>query len=209
MSLHFYVQSVPSRASWDITKKNLDGSDAAGRYTRIVQQENETARENFRRTFTEMANADCEWVVRLEDDLAGINKHIVSNILSWNAKEDPKFGAGWLFAPGGGKLHRLHHPKGSQRWTQDLIHGALGVLMKRTLVMSVLEGAEEWFHQNPGFGGDDIAICYGVVRMHKHIAIHSPSLLEHWDGPSASGHVFLRNAHTSRGTFDQEWQRKK
>ena len=205
-SVEFFVQSVPGREAWPVTEKCLAESDV-GDYVRVLQADGGTARETFVSTMLAMAASDAEWVVRLEDDLAGVNRFLLYNVQTWPAKLDKHFGAGWLFAPGGGNLSRSHDLPVSVRWVEDVIHGALGVLFRKTFVMEVLWECLEWFEANPGRGGDDLAIGNAVRRLGKRIAIHAPSLLEHNTGPSASGHTTHPLHDTSNGWFDREWRR--
>lgn len=203
------VQSVPGRLSWPETRRSLEASDIGERYEVAQQRPELTPREHFLELLDGAALAPTEWVLRLEDDVL-VNRHIISNLESWPAKTDPRFGIGWLFDPGG--TTRTTHDKmyqrtGKDRWHRGRLHCCQGVLMRTAEVPELRAHAERWFALNPGRLSQDLALSEAVQAMGREICVHGPPLVEHLvNYQSTLGNARMR-WHTTEGAFRPTWQR--
>lgn len=203
-----FVQAVKDRRSWPETRTSIEDSDI-GEYRLSYQPENQTPREHFLSLMKRMSEVDTDWALRLEDDVL-VNRFICKNIMSWPAKHERDFGAGWLFDAGG--TTRTTHDKlygrlGKDRWHSGQLHCCQAVLLRTRDIPAIRSHCAEWFTNTPGELGQDIAMSRAVAAMGKRICVHGPPLAEHLIRYSSTlGHARTRS-HTTEGAFQVDWVR--
>jgi len=201
-SISFFAQVVPNRPAWQDTKKHLEASDI-GEFEVIEHLEGDTPRETFLRTLDAMYASESELVVRFEDDLSGVNKHLKKNILRWpEVFGDHRFGLGWLLAPGGctqqGTCKRIEGP----------YHVSCGVVMHRKIIPELKKHCIEHFAKTPeALAGVDLAMGHAAQKMGKQILVHCPSLVAHAKVPSVLGHEHHNAFDYDNGSFKEGWMR--
>lgn len=204
------VQSVPGRPSWRETRLSIEASDIGERYKLAQQQPNVAMRDHFLGLLDRAASARTPWVLRLEDDVL-VNRHIISNLESWPAKNEPRFGIGWLFDPGGTTrtVHdRMYQRPGKDRWHRGKLHCSQGVLMRTEDIPELRKRCAAWFDEQKDPGGrQDIALSESVMAMGREICVHGPPLVEHLvNYQSTLGNARMR-WHTTEGAFKLDWRR--
>jgi hypothetical protein len=203
------VQAVPERPAWAETRRSIEDSDIATAYEVALQRPDLEPRDHFLNVLELAANAPTDWVLRLEDDVA-VNRHILHNLWTWPALQDPRFGAGWLFDAGGTTrtVHdRMYQRVGTDRWHRGKLHCCQGVLLRRSDAAVLRERCSEWFGRVPGRLSQDLALSESVTALGKEICIHAPPLVEHLvEYPSTLGNPRMR-WHTTEGAFKRDWRR--
>jgi hypothetical protein len=192
------VQTVPNRGvAWDQSRASIEASDIGTHYECREHPPGTRMMEFFLSVMEECARAPTPWVLRLEDD-AICNRFILHNLMTWNAIHDPRFGAGWAFAPGGQIGWYVHSPR---------LHGSLGVLFRTSMVPSILTAMRRVYARLCDDHGQDMVISGAVWELGKHVVIHSPSLIEHPIGQSVLKHETHPVHDTSNGRFDIDYRR--
>lgn len=197
-----YVLSAPGREQ--TTKKCLDSieaSDIGDRYTLCANPPGKKAFDHWRDTMLKMASDDGPpFVVLFEDDCL-VNKHFLWNVRTWKAPLHPKFGAGWLYSPGGWAGGGDVWYQGPAEW-----YGTIAVGYWRRDVRSLTEWA--WHLMQQRRWPWDCAISKSVLDHHKWIRQHGPPLCEHMHtAPSIMGNPTSWAIATTRGGFKPEWKR--
>lgn len=202
--LEVYVLAAPGRdEAHEQCYRSIEASDIGTEYVVCENPPGLPKRQHWRNTLLRAAEAKTQLVLVLEDD-ALVNKHIAYNALSWKWPHEPKFGAGWLYSPGG-------YCGGKDCWyfrrNRDW-YGTIAVLYPPRLIPSIVESAWAWMEER-GNDAWDLAVAYAVMHgIGKDIRQHGPSLAEHlFRAPSSVGHRHNWSFHTSRGTFRPEWRR--
>lgn len=106
--LFVWLQTTVRRDS-SKTRASIEASDIGNRYTTAIDTnfwkfpadypKLQLWWEEHMLKMADLALANnCLWMLRLEDDIV-VNKHIVHNVSSWPALNDPFFGIGTLFYP--------------------------------------------------------------------------------------------------------------
>lgn len=197
-----FVQSVPNRPKWPVTLDSIHASDIGTDFYISLQPPDLTPRQHFLRLLRWMADAPTPYVLRLEDD-AIVNRHILANIRSWPALDDPRFGAGWLFCP-------LDRPYGGL-WDRSELHGSVGVVLPTEDIPRLIPRVERWFEEHERRLSQDIALSRAVWLSGKRLFLHRPALVDHQGGGKSSTGASVQDApvqaiRTCAG-FDGEWLR--
>lgn len=160
-----------------------------------------SAWEHWEAVHRRAAAAKTPFVLVLEDDVL-VNRHIRHNIETWEWKDHPSFGAGWLFNVGG-------YNDGQDCWLgQERWFCAQGILYPtRRLPQYIKEVlARKRRERRIRAGSWDSRIVASIRGFGLRIRVHGPPLVEHLDDlPSALGNA--RGGRTTNGTFDAEWRR--
>lgn len=203
-----FVQTIPNRSSWPETRASIEASDIQQSFL-LEQARDKTPREHFLHVLQIMSQSQAPWAVRLEDDVL-VNRHILHNVRSWNAKNEHRFGAGWLFDPGGTTRtthDRIYQRLGSDRWHAGQLHCCQGVLLRTEDIPRLRNLCKAWFDANPGKLAQDLALSRAVAAAGKSICVHAPPLVEHLIRYSSTlGHARMRS-HTTEGAFQLNWKR--
>lgn len=195
-----FVQSMPDRPKWALTKKSIEASDIGIDYRRSVQPVNLTARQHFVQLLHWMADAKTPYVLRLEDD-ALVNRHILANLAAWPDRHDPRFGAGWLFCP-------LDRPYGGL-WDRSELHGSVGVLLPTADIPHLIPRVERWFETHERKLSQDIALSRAVWLSGKRLFLHRPALVDHQTGGKSTvvgGEEARALAIRECAGFDETWR---
>lgn len=180
---------------------SIEASDIGQDYTVQLHPAGVSAREHWHATMLCAAAAASDYVLVLEDDVL-VNRHILHNCRTWRWRYDPHFAAGWLYKPGG-------LMPGVDGWYTKNIewYGGIAVLWKRAALAQLMPRAWELLAELDS-NAWDVAISKAVLTGGYGIRMHSPSLAEHLDEmPSLMGHQPNYWFRTSRGTYDEQWQR--
>lgn len=182
--------------------ESLRASDIGERFAVCMQADGKDPRQHWKETHELAAWAPTPWVVVFEDDCL-VNRHIVHNIRTWKWKDDPKFGAGWLYNPGAYK-------GGHDAWYDDRHgpwYGTVGVLYPTELLRHYIPYAMQWMEQRNNLAWD-WAISAAIFHTNRKIRVHGPPLVEHLhQAPSTMGHQHSWSFSTTRGSFRPDWQR--
>lgn len=197
-----FIQCVPDRPKWPVTRASIEASDIGTAYQRSLQPPDLTPREHFLRLLRRMADVRTPLVLRLEDD-ALVNRHILHNVRTWLALDDPRFGAGWLFCP-------LDRPYGGL-WDRSELHGSVGVVLRTEDIPRLIPRVERWFDEHERRLSQDIALSRAVWLSGKRLFLHRPALVDHQAGGKSSVAASVQDApvqaiRTCAG-FDGEWRR--
>lgn len=204
------VQSVPERPSWPETRASIEASDIGTAYEVALQRPDVEPRGHFLELLDRAARAPTPWILRLEDDVL-VNKSIIHNLETWPAKDDPRFGIGWLFDAGGTTRtthDRMYQRPGKDRWHRGKLHCCQGVIMRTEDIPELRKACAAWFERHPGRLSQDIALSETVTAMGRAICVHGPPLVEHLANyPSTLGNARMR-WHTTEGAFRSDWRRE-
>jgi hypothetical protein len=181
--------------------RSIEESDIGEDYTVCENPPGLGCRQHWKETHERAARSDRPFVMVLEDDVV-VNRHILHNCRTWKWKHDQKFGAGWLFRPGGvWGTNDDWYPGYKWFCTQ-------GVLYPTALLPKLI--AIAWgIMQAPGREAWDVAISHAVWRAGLRIRMHGPALVEHIvTVPSAIGNPnSAQMGRSSNGTFSKSWKR--
>lgn len=212
-SIAVVIQACPNpRPGLDSVLASIEASDIGTNYDLRFQPLGLTIREHFFDTMRSAATRGCDLVLRLEDDVL-VNQHILHNLASWPAIDDPRFGAGWAFDPGGTTRsaydRKSHCAVEKTRWVACLQAYSQAVLVWTRDVEAICTGAQKWFATHPSICEQDLAISSAVLGAGKQHAIHGPSLVEHLITlPSQLNHSHKGiQAATSDKAFSATWKR--
>lgn len=204
-----FVQTVHDRNSWPECKASIEDSDIGQNYFLLEQGPRTPPREHFLHVLHLMGECSTPWALRLEDDVE-VNRHILANIASWESKDHPDFGAGWLFDAGGttrSTHDRIYQRLGKDRWHTGQLHCSQAVLLRTADIPRIRSICAGWFDANPGVLSQDIALSRAIAVLGKKICVHAPPLAEHLiKFQSSLGHANLRS-HTTEGAFRMKWKR--
>jgi hypothetical protein len=202
----------PGRPGWDQIRASIEASDIGTNYAVMFQPTDMSIREHFLAVLDRLAASQADLCLRLEDDVE-VNQHILYNLVSWPELDDPRFGIGWAFDPGGSAYsvfdRKWRKIPTKPRWTNLQCAYSLGTLMYRKDIPAIRAQCAQWFAQHPSPCEQDLALSSAANQLGKWICIHAPSLLEHRiDLPSQLGHSHRgdRGAH-SNGAFFKDWRR--
>lgn len=204
-----FVQTVSGRAAWPECKASIEASDIGKAYFLLEQGKHTSPRQHFLHVLHMMSQASTPWVLRLEDDVE-VNRFILANISSWDAKAEVDFGAGWLFDAGGKTRtthDRMYQRVGKDRWHVGELHCCQAVLLRTDEIPLLSMLCARWFDDHPGVLAQDIALSRAVSSQGKRICVHAPPLVEHLiKYTSTLGHANTRS-HTTEGAFRLKWRR--
>jgi hypothetical protein len=152
-----------------------------------------------------------DYVLFIRDTVV-VNRHIMHNVRTWPALKDPRFGAGWLFDPGGEFTERSHIDKiyqqpGSDGWHADHVPYAYAVVLRSADLPEICDYISTWLeNEDKTIENIDVAIGLAVQAMGKQICVHAPSLVDY--DPTVPEPVPIEDPRaTSGGTFLADWKR--
>lgn len=190
-------------------RESIEQSDIGQDYRWREQPVGVTPKEHWVQVHTLASKSPADFVIVLEDD-AIVNRHIVFNALTWPAISDRRFGAGWLYNPGG-------FARDLTRWfdgSPGQLFGTVAQLYRRTDLPELVRGVHcamaERRPRLPWDAGVDWAV---QVALERRSAVHFPSLAEHpidvpsKMNPAQNALPSARKYRTSNGTFDMDWRR--
>jgi hypothetical protein len=207
-----FIQSVEGRPVWERCRAALEASDIGTGYQRIVHPAGRTYPEFVQDIFAQMAEAPTPYVLRFEDDVTEVNEFILQNITTWPALDDPRFGVGWLFDPGGEFTERTHiekiygEPGRDGYQSRGLMHSC-AVLFRTADLLWLREYIADWMETHTYY---DQAIGYALAQYDRCVVVHAPSLVDHdADVPSLLSHLgrVREFTDTAGGTFRRDWVR--
>jgi hypothetical protein len=195
-------------------KASIEASDIGTDYVWRVHPPGISIQEHLYASMRAGRDTGAELVLRFEDDVL-VNRHILHNIRTWPALEDPRFGMGWLFDPasmtGARMPHRTRGRKhGADYWSTEILPFSQAVLMRSADIDELIKHSMHYYKTRASYDGEqDLALSYAALAMGKQIAVHSPSLTEHRidEMPSQLGHQHCKAWGSSRGSFDPEFKR--
>lgn len=157
--------------------------------------------QHWSETLLRAAASTAPQVIVLEDDCL-VNRHLLHNVRQWAWPDDPRFGAGWLYNPGG-------YCAGEDVWYQEATpwYGTVAVLYWTADLANIRRGALRWMRDQGNLRSWDCAVSWAVSRLGLSIRAHGPPLVEHLhEVPSALGHHHGWSFGTTRGTFQVDWK---
>jgi hypothetical protein len=203
---------APGRPGIERVKASIEASDIGKKYDWREHPPGMTIEEHLYASMRAARDAGADLVLRLEDDVL-VNRHILHNLGTWAAVDDPRFGMGWAFDPpiystgSNAKWPRRSRP---DRWHNGRLPFSQAVVMRSSDIETLIVHAKHWYKEFASYDGDlDNALCYAALAMGKQICIHAPSLTEHLveQMPSTLGHRHLNQTASSCGSFDLEFKR--
>jgi len=205
-----FIQSVEGRPVWEQAQAAIEASDIGKNYTRLVHPPVRTYAEFVQDVFAEMAAAPTPYVLRFEDDVTSVNSHILHNIRTWPALDDPRFGVGWLFNPAGEwsertTLERIYGEAGNDGWHLRGLVQSSAVVFRTADVPWLREHIGIWMQTHAYL---DLALGAAMAERDRCVVVHAPALVDH--DPSVPSHKNpgLGVGATAGGTFRQEWRRE-
>jgi hypothetical protein len=202
---------APGRPGIDKVKASIEASDIGTNYQWRVQPPGMSIEEHMYDCMRAGRDTGADLVLRLEDDVL-VNRHILYNLGTWKAPDDPRFGLGWAFDPGGrtGWRARFRTRLRADRWEEGLVPFSQAVLMRPGDIEDIIVHSRRYFDTIAYYGGaQDNALTYAVAALGKQVAVHAPSLSEHLieQMPSQFGHRHAKPIASSNGSFDPDWKR--
>jgi hypothetical protein len=202
------------RPGWDQVQAAIEASDIGTNYEVLLQRPEHSLADHVIATLTRLHESGADLCLRLEDDV-DVNEHIVHNIQTWSDVNDTRFGAGWLFDPGGCAWQRAdreaNRPSTQTRWHKGTLVYSQAIVFRREHLIDIRDQCAAWFAQRPvvQHANLDQALSTASIARGRQIAIHAPALVEHRiDLPSTLGHRHNpRGTATTRGAFAKEWKR--
>jgi hypothetical protein len=215
-SIAVVVQACPApgRPGWPEVQASIEASDIGKNYQLCFQPPELTIRQHFVASMQQGAAVGADLVLRLEDDI-DVSRHILHNLGTWPLIDDPSFGLGWAFDPGGAGYstydRKWRHTPTKSRWETKLIAYSQAVLCWTRDVPELLLHCERWFAEHPKSPCEqDLALSNAAIHgLGRRIAVHSPSLVEHRLELSSQldhAHQGVKAAH-SNGSFFKDWRR--
>lgn len=203
--------AAPGRSGWESTRASIESSDIGCDYDLRHQPADLSIREHFLDCLLRGAERGADLVLRLEDDVQ-VNQYILQNLRTWPDLENPMFGCGWAFDPGGVTLDAYHRRwnlvSTKTRWVDRPISGSLATLLWTRDIPAIVGFCKAWFAKNPGPCEQDLALSWAVLSTGRRVAVHAPSLVEHSDFPSQLNHRHAGiKASTSNGSYIKNWRR--
>jgi hypothetical protein len=193
------VFAAPGRdVAHERTFASIHASDIGRNYIVSMHETGVERDEHWRRTHMLAAAQPTDLVLVLEDDVL-VNRHILANIASWRWPLRPEFGAGWVYNPGRYSTKDVWY-RGPRAWamTPGVVYKTASLPRQVDLAMGKMQAGMPW----------DCAIAWAVHDAGRRIRVHYPSLVEHQnDVPSKLGNPSKSVLRTSRGTYDETWQR--
>lgn len=206
MKVAVFLQTCPQRRTDRLpTIESIRQSDVGDDFTVLEHPEDQDRRSFFRHVLATMADSGADYALRLEDD-AVVNRHVLHNLSTWPALDDPLFGAGWLFVPEAALSVHFKVSRGVKYRALPETWASLAVVIPVKYLPACLEELEkaEKLEQ-------DIILSKAVWRMDKRCFFHEPSLAENRDTPTAFGTKYLRGTTTKHlfagRTFSVDWKR--
>jgi hypothetical protein len=204
-----------ARVTWKPARQSIEASDIGKNYEWIENPPGMRPKDFFIELLKHCATLDAEWIVRLEDDCL-VNRHLIHNVTHWEALAEPDFGVGWLFVPKGHSRtadsaptqhDRMHRNHKSLRAHRGVLHGSIGVVIRRTDIPWIIEAVTAWNKRNGDPAGFDISLSDAIdQRPGKTLYLHQPPLVEHQFGPSSLGHLEAERVSTG-GKFSEDFRR--
>lgn len=168
----------------NMTLRSLEESDVENGFE-VMRQPPGVDRDVFYvETLADLADReDVEWMLRVEDD-AVVNRHLLYNACTWEAVNDPLFGAGWLSVTNDMLADQAHCGlvRGHRTREYHEAHFAGGVLMRTSILRELLPSIE----QRLGEGDPDrpgkrfapgCALSNAVWRAGLRVFYHLPSIV--------------------------------
>jgi hypothetical protein len=204
------VQTVAGReAALDRTRRSIEASDIGTAYCVLTHAPGQTVLAHCVAVLAELARSPAAYALRLEDDVI-VNRHVLHNLTSWAALDEPNFGGAWLYVPRPLMLDRIRIGYGpmtrsAYRINGDLLGGSLGVFFRTkdlpAIIDTIRNGAEV---------AQDWALSRAIYTLGRVVYFCKPSLLEHdVTSQSSLGHSAHHHGiyHTSQGYFHPSWKR--
>ena len=206
MKIAIFLQTCPQRRTDRLpTIESIEQSDIGTDFTLLEHPEGQDMRTFFRHVLGTMADSGADFALRLEDDVI-VNRHILHNLSSWSALDDPLFGAGWLFVPEAALSVHFKTSRGIKYRALAEMWAALAVVLPVKYVPACLDELAR--SEKPD---QDLILSRAVWRLGKRCFFHEPSLAENRDPPTAFGTKYLpgtRKQHLFAGsTFSTDWKR--
>lgn len=214
MKADVIIQSCPQRAATlRETIESVEASDIGHDYEVAMHPAGMSLNDFFYAVLKRMSEATTEYVIRLEDD-ALVNRHILHNVLSWPAVQDPEFGGGWLFVPHGlmgpswFSAHRMTK-NGEMYRTKFPLHSSVGYMFKTETLPKIIEAMHTYDDDKRYNGGMmDFGVSLAIEKLGLKLFLHVPSLVEHnLKIPSAMQHTYDSGTATAGGLFKPDWRR--
>jgi hypothetical protein len=215
-SLAVVVQAchAPGRPGWETVRAAIEASDIGTNYEVIFHPPTRSLADHVLASLDQLFESGAELCLRLEDDV-DVNEHIVHNIMTWDAVHDPRFGAGWLFDPGGRGWkdvdRKAGRPSTETRWHKNTLPYSQAIVFPRQALPDIRDLCAQWFTRKPPHQHQylDQALSCAIIERGRQIAIHAPALVEHRiDLPSTLKHRHsVRGTATTRGAFAKQWRR--
>lgn len=206
MKISVFLQTCPQRRTDRLlTIESLKQSDVGDGFTVLEHPEGQDKRAFFRRVLETMADSGADYALRLEDDVI-VNRHILHNLSTWGAIDDPLFGAGWLFVPEAALSVHFGTSRGTKYRALAEMWAALAVVIPVKYVSVCLDELDrsEKLEQ-------DLIMSRAVWKLSKRCFFHEPSLAENRDPPTAFGTKYLPGTTTKHlfagRTFSADWKR--
>ena len=193
----------------------IEASDIGTNYEVLFHPPGVTLADHVLNCLDRLAQSDAELGIRLEDDV-DVNEHIVHNVTTWPMIDDARFGAGWLFDPGGSAWESAdraaQRPSTQGRWHTGGYAYAQGIVFRRSDLFWIQAGCARWFEARSIAHHQylDTAISHAIIDGGRQIAVHAPALIEHRvDLVSSLGHRHAQmRTSTTRGAFFKDWRRE-
>lgn len=155
------------------------------------------------------------YVLRLEDDVI-VNRHILHNVKTWPALDEPKFGVGDLFNydqtwPDLADRMRIRRVREDvfRRLELDQV-GSQGQLLAAAAIPAILAkvGRAHEYYSNKLFISYDLMTSRPCAYAGYGFYAHIPSLVNCHDGCRASTWNSKRDGLFSHKNFDLDWKRE-
>lgn len=164
------------------TLASLDASDAAGRYEIMRQPEGVDRDVFYMDTLRDIASRPgIGWMLRLEDDTV-VNPHLLHNVCRWGAVHSARFGAGWLSVTREMLKACVAEIDGYHVRDYKECHFAGGVLMRTSLLETLLDRIEHRLTTHPSVRNKDrfapgCALSHAVYKSGRRVFFHEPAIV--------------------------------
>src|SRR5690606_38757116 len=129
---------------------------------------------------------DCEWILRLEDDVL-VNRYILHNLCTWPATQHPKFAFGTLFMPDywhrTPRIFRKEPDESCMYRDTKEVEGAQGQFVRVSTFERYLNGVpkarrDRGLAKPTNHSSFDLALSRAAWAYEKRVFVHSPALVD-------------------------------